>query len=64
MNPPIMREWIPAGIILGLNMGKNEENLVIELARSAGIQNIYKSYIDIDNKLNAYLLTFEDHQKA
>lgn len=64
MNPPIMREWVPAGIILGLNMGKSEENLVIELARSAGIQKICKSYIDIDNKLNAYQLTFEEHQKA
>lgn len=52
MNPPIMREWVPAAIILGLRMNPSEKNLVIALAREAGIQQIYESYINIDNKLN------------
>ena len=53
MIPPIMMEWIPSGIILGLRMDKAEENLVISMAREAGIKNIYKSFIDAQNRLNA-----------
>ena len=36
-----MREWIPAGIILGLRMETSEKNLVSALAREAGIKEIY-----------------------
>lgn len=57
MRPPIMMEWIPYGIILGLRMSQSEENLVISLARQAGIKNIYKSIIDKNNKLDAYLIS-------
>ena len=56
MNPPVMREWIPSGVILGLRMNVSEENLVISMAKEAGIKNIYKSYINVQNKLDAYLL--------
>lgn len=56
MKPPIMMEWIPSGIILGLRMGKVEESLVVSMAKEAGIKNIYKSYIDSQNRLNAKLL--------
>lgn len=56
MNAP-MREWIPSGIILGLRMGKIEENLVVSLAREAGIKKIYKAFIDINNKLDAAPVT-------
>ena len=44
MKPPIMMEWIPNGIILGLRMGVAEENLVVSMAKEDGIKNIYKSY--------------------
>ena len=54
MNPPIMMEWIPSGIILGLRMNVAEENLVVSMAKEAGIENIYKSYIDAQNRLNAF----------
>lgn len=54
MKPPVMMEWIPSGIILGLRMNVAEENLVISMAREAGIKNIYKSYISAQNKLDAY----------
>lgn len=57
MKPPIMMEWIPSGIILGLRMDKAEENLTISMAKEAGIKNIYKSYIDAKNVLNAYPLS-------
>ena len=53
MKPPVMMEWRPSGIILGLRMGQAEENLVISMAKEAGIKNIYKSYIDSKNRLNA-----------
>lgn len=56
MKPPVMMEWIPSGIILGLRMNPSEENLVISMAREAGIKYIYKSYIDSQNRLNAVLL--------
>ena len=57
MKAPVMMEWIPSGIILGLRMGIKEENLVISMAKEAGIKNIYKSVIDSNNKLNAILVT-------
>ena len=57
MKPPIVREWIPIGIILGLRMEKDAENLVISMAREAGIENIYKSFIDSQNRLNALPIT-------
>ena len=56
MKPPVMMEWIPSGIILGLRMGVAEENLVVSMAKEAGIKNIYKSYINAQNKLDAYPL--------
>lgn len=54
MKPPIMMEWIPCGIILGLRMEKEEENLVISMAKEAGISKIYKSFIDAKNQLNIF----------
>lgn len=52
MKPPVMMEWIPSGIILGLRMGVKEENLVVSMAKEAEINNIYKSVIDSKNKLS------------
>ena len=43
MKPPIMMEWIPSGIILGLRMETAEENLVVSMAKEAGVKSIYKS---------------------
>ena len=53
MKPPVMREWIPSGIILGLRMNPEEANLVISMAKEAGIKNIYRSYINSRNQLDA-----------
>ena len=52
MKPPIMREWRPSGIILGLRMDVAEENLVVSMAQEAGIKNIYKSFINEKNELD------------
>ena len=56
MTPPIMMEWIPSGIILGLRMEPAEENLVVSMAKEAGVKNIYKSVINAKNELDAVLL--------
>lgn len=53
MKPPIMMEWIPSGIILGLRMDPADENLVISMAKEAGINKIYKSIINSKNELDA-----------
>ena len=53
MQPPVIIEWIPSEIILGLRMNANEENLVISMAKEAGIKNIYRSVIDSKNNLSA-----------
>ena len=53
VKPPVMMEWIPSGIILGLRMGEKEQNLVVSMAKEAGIKNIYRSVIDSKNKLIA-----------
>ena len=52
-------QWIPSGIILGLRMGVKEENLVVSMAKEAGIKNIYKSCIDPKNQLVALPVNFK-----
>ena len=47
-----MMEWIPSGVILGLHMKTEEENLVISMAKEAGIKNIYKAFISEKNELS------------
>ena len=47
MDPKRYNSW-PAGVA--------EENLVVSMAKEAGIKNIYKSYINAQNKLDAYPL--------
>lgn len=56
MKSPAMIEWVPDGVILGLRTSPVDENLIITMAEQSGIKNIYKSYIDKDNKLNAFLI--------
>lgn len=53
MKPPVMREWIPSSITLGLRMDAAEEKLVIHLAKAAGIKSIRKSCINAKNQLTA-----------
>ncbi len=57
MKPPVMMEWIPSGVILGLRMSQIEEKIVVSMAKSAGINKIYKSFINSKNLLDIYLIT-------
>ena len=53
---PVHAEMIPCGVILGLRMNQAEEDLVIAMAKEAGVKNIYKSFIDSANSLNVSLI--------
>ena len=57
MNLPAMIEWVPAGVIIGLRTSQVDTNLIISMAKEAGIKKIYKSNNKEKNRLNAYLLT-------
>ena len=57
MKLPAMIEWVPAGIIIGLRTSLVDENLIISLAKEAGIKKIYKSFIDQKNRLKAFEVT-------
>lgn len=54
MNLPAMIECVPAGVIIGLRTSSVDKNLIISMAKEAGVKNIYQSYIDEKNRLNAY----------
>lgn len=56
MNLPATIEYVPAGVIIGLRTSPVDKNLIISMAKEAGVRNIYQSYIDEKNRLNAYLL--------
>lgn len=43
---PVMKEWIPYGIILGLRMSATDKDIVIRSSKMAGVEHIYESYIN------------------
>ena len=53
---PVVNEWIPSAIYLGLNMDSNEMNLISEIAKNAGVEKIYKCVITDAGKLDAVLI--------
>ena len=58
MKGPVIREWIPEAVILGLNIKPAERNLVISLAKEAGIEKIYDAIIDDAGKMATRELSF------
>ncbi len=56
MNLPATIEWVPAAVIIGLRTSTVDTNLIISMAKEAGIKKIYKSCIDEKSRLNAYPL--------
>ena len=48
---PVIKEWIPYGVILGLRMSATAKDIVIRSSKMAGIKHIYESYIDDNYKL-------------
>lgn len=55
MQAPVMREWIPSAIYLGLNMKPSEMRLISEIAKNAGVEKIYRCCISDEGKLEALL---------
>ena len=56
-NQPVMREWIPSAIYIGLRMKPSEVALISSIARAAGVEKIYKCIISDDGKLAAIEIT-------
>ena len=54
MNLPANVEWVPSRVIIGLRTSNVDKNLIISMAKEAGIKRIYQSYIDVKNRLAAY----------
>lgn len=60
---PVMREWVPDAVLLGLSMTKSDEAQVIGTAYQAGIDKIYKCYINDEGNLDASLIPLFDSAK-
>ena len=50
-TPPVMKEWIPAGVILGLRVTDRDKDIIIRSSKMAGIAHIYESFINDKYKL-------------
>lgn len=59
MKPPVMQEWIPYGVIIGLRTEPRYKRIIIEAAQSAGIKHIYQSFIDNNGGLEVIEITNE-----
>lgn len=51
-NGPIMQEWIPHGVILGLRTSEQERNIILRSAKIAGIKHFFETYINNSNRLD------------
>ena len=49
-------KWIPSAIYLGLNMESSEMYFISDIAKNAGIENIYKCIITDEGRLDAVLV--------
>ena len=52
MKPPIMLEWIPHGVVLGLRISESDREQVVSCAKQAGIKYVYESFINRNNLLD------------
>ena len=59
ITPPVTVEWIPDSVILGLRTSAVDAKLIISIAKQAGIKNVYQSYFDNSNRLNAFKISEE-----
>ena len=51
-NGPVMQEWIPYGIIIGLRTTTQERDTILRSAKMAGIDHFFECYINDFNRLN------------
>lgn len=51
-NGPIMQEWVPYGIVLGLRTNSRDKSTIIRSAKLAGIDHFFATYINDSNRLD------------
>lgn len=56
ISSPFFYKWIPSAIYLGLNMESSEMYFISDIAKNAGIENIYKCIITDEGRLDAVLV--------
>lgn len=52
LQSPAMIEWVPYGVIVGLRTSQVDTNLIVSLAKEAGIKYAFQSIIDKQNRLS------------
>lgn len=55
-NQPVAIEWIPSAIYLGLRMEKSEMELLMNIAKIAGVEKVYRCYINDNGEIDSKLL--------
>lgn len=51
-KPPVMKEWIPSGVILGLKVTDQNRDIIIRASKMAGVDHIYESFINDKYKID------------
>ena len=51
-NGPIMQEWVPYGVVLGLRTNSRDKSTIIRSAKLAGIDHFFETYINDSNRLD------------
>lgn len=59
MKPPVMQEWIPYGIILGLRTTDADKRKIMQSAKKSGIKHVYQSAIDNNGGLDAMEIVWD-----
>ncbi|MBQ9535463.1 MAG: hypothetical protein IJU78_06440, partial [Clostridia bacterium] len=49
---PVMQEWIPYGVIMGLRTNSRDKDTILRSAKMAGIDHFFESYINDFNRLD------------
>lgn len=49
---PVMQEWIPYGVVMGLRTNSRDRNAILRSAKMAGIDHFFESYINDCNGLD------------
>ena len=51
-KPPVMKEWKPSAVILGLKVTDQNKDIIIRASKMAGISHIYESFINDKYKID------------
>ena len=51
-NGPMLQEWVPYGVILGIRTSDQNRKVILRSAETAGIPHVFETFINNDNKLD------------